>query len=296
MRIAKLPLRVSAEPHGRVRLTLRDGDVVATELTIDALQLCDGRGHQVSLGGVGNVATAPSHRRRGLARALLEHAVGRMQADGLDGSLLYGIDDFYDRLGWRSCGDERWVRIPLDVPLEWPAGGVVTRRLRLEDMSALILLHARLCAGQRGALTRVDGGRVWSRLDPAEVIVAERAGALVGWAWRGRGSVAERDTIARREPTASVWSELQAVDMPVARALVSAATQFTRESATERGRSYLLTGAGDDWPLRRAVRSGLIPGTLVDELRPAGGAMLQPFTPLAHGLGGDLYQSLADRF
>lgn len=297
--IAGLALVERDERHGRVRLVLEDhanGFVVdACALTIDPLDLHDGGGGLVRVGGIGNVATLESHRRRGLASRLLEVAVARMRRDGMVASLLYGIDGFYDRLGWRSCGDERWAHIPIESlrDHDWMAGSLV-RPMRPDDRPAVAALYERIAAGVPGAASR-GGGRAWSQLREPEVLIVEVAGAVQGWAWRGCGDVPERDQLARLHPDAVAYAELHAVDAGSMLALLAGVGE--RERAEHPAAVELVTGACEESTLRRVSRAGCFTNSLVDETRPTGGAMLLELDQDgSRSIDGTLYQFLPDRF
>lgn len=298
-----LVLEERIEARGRVRLALVstvDGEAVdACALTVDPLSLHDGRGGRVPVGGIGNVVTAQAHRRRGLASRLLRLAIDRMQADGAAASLLYGIDGFYERFGWRSCGDERWVHVTLDALGAAPGpSGHGARALREQDRGWMRRAYEHIAASTPGAASRGADGRAWSTLDPSEVTIVERDGKPVGWAWRGRGSVAERETMAAARPGASVWAELQAVDDDAMLAVIRVAIDRARSMGDEPGRTELVTGAPDTHPLRRLARAGRLACRFVDDIRPTGGAMLLPFTEAGEELlsAGGLFQFLPDRF
>jgi predicted N-acetyltransferase YhbS len=69
-------------------------------------------GVRLKVGGIGNVATDPTYRRRGLAQAILRAQTRWMRTAGYDVSLLFtGIQGFYEQLGWRS---RHGMRIQLD--------------------------------------------------------------------------------------------------------------------------------------------------------------------------------------
>jgi predicted N-acetyltransferase YhbS len=302
--VAGLTLVERAESHDRTRMALVDVDqagaqVDACTLTIDRLELHDGAGGLVRVDGIGNVATLESHRRRGLARELVYVAIERMRAAGASASLLYGIDDFYDPFGWRSCGDERWVHVPL---ARWTAPSLLpaftTRRMRPGDLDALRARYEHIATGVPGAAARTSG-RAWTMLEPAEVTLVERAGELVGWAWRGRGRIAERDAIEQRLPDhCAVFAELQAIDDEAMLAVLDAAVAVARDDVDRPSVAELVVGAGEQHPLRRLARASSLECRLVDEVRPHGGAMLLPFDPAGDALfaSGDLFQFTPDRF
>jgi predicted acetyltransferase len=57
----------------------------------------------IMAGGIGNVGTHPSYRKKGLASKLLREAVGLMKRRGYRISLLFTrIPDFYRKLGWKN--------------------------------------------------------------------------------------------------------------------------------------------------------------------------------------------------
>lgn len=286
------------EAHGRVRLALVDDagatSVEACWLTIDPLRLHDGVGGLLDLLGVGNVNTLPSHRRRGLATRLLEVAVERMRGAGVSGSLLYGIDGFYEQFGWRSFGDERWVDVAIER-IGVPDPELVVRPMVSADLPAVRAAHAAIAARIPGAEARASG-RAWEQLREAGADVVERRGGLVGWAWLGAGAVPERD--ARQERCGDdtlVFAELQAIDEQAMQAVLGAAAARSRVVAPAADR--LVTGAPEGHPLRQLARRGLVECRLVDEVRPRGGAMLLPFDPSAAALAAlEPYQFLPDRF
>jgi GNAT superfamily N-acetyltransferase len=297
---SQLALVEREEPRGRVRLALVDGRgaaaVDACELTIDPLTLHDGGGGLVPVGGIGNVATRPSHRRQGLATQLLEVAIERMRASDMAASLLYGIDGFYEPLGWRSCGDERWVQLPLDGWRDTPSSAARARALQAPDLPRIHELYEQLAAATPGAVHRT-GTHAWARLDPAEVDVVERDGDLVGWCWRGVGLPERDDAQSSRQRTVA-FAELQAVDQDAMLAVLDAAVARARRDEHVPDASALVTGADDTHLLRRLARLGLVEATLVDEVRPRGGPMLLAFDDRGRALlgRGDLYQFLPDRF
>ncbi len=79
-------------------------------------------GELVRAGLIDTVITHPDHRRRGLARRLLEEAIEAMRARGLAASLLYTVPgpvpyELYRSLGFRPHAEVAYLRRP-------PAPGV----------------------------------------------------------------------------------------------------------------------------------------------------------------------------
>ena len=303
-RVAGLALVEREELHGRVRHALVDTSngvsVDAAALTIDPLELSDGDGGTLRVDGIGNVFTLEDYRGRGLATQLLEVAIERMRTGGADGSLLYGIDGFYEPLGWRSCGDERWVTFEVDRGRaegeQSPAGShAVARAMVEDDRAAVRALYAGGAARTIGAVVRPDAGAAWSTLDPAEAVVVERDRELVGYAWRGRGTVS-RDIATRDMPGCTAFVELHATDIDAAWHLVHAARAFASSAGDELAHPRIVTGAPDGHPLRELARAGHLDAHLVDVVRPHGGVMLLPFTDAATAIAADSFQFLPDRF
>lgn len=292
-----LRLERRTEPHGRIRMALVDEtsgvQLDACALTIDPLELHDGAGGLVRVDGIGNVATLQSHRRRGLASALLRLAIEQMRSGDAAASLLYGIDHFYGPLGWRSCGDERWVRLRLDAWRAPVPTQVEVRAATVGDLPDLREQYEHVASSIPGAASR-RGTRTWDQFDPTGSVVAVRDGAVTGWAWRG-GDLPEVPGAERALPGARVFGELQAIDEDSMLALVHASCELVR---ADQGVEQLLIGAPDTHPLRRLAHHGALECALVDDVRPHGGPMLLPFDSDGEALlaRGDLYQFLPDRF
>ncbi len=301
--VAGLALVERVEAYGRVRLSLVDHSGGfsrdASTLTIDPLQLHDGNGGLVRVDGIGNVATLEAYRGQGLASELLEVAIERMRAGDAAGSLLYGIDGFYEPLGWHTCGDERWIAFDVSrgraEHAESPTGSRAhVRTMRDDDRASVMRLYERIAATTVGAVVRGSGARTWSLLDPEDVTIVERDEELVGWVWRGTGLDA-RTNMKSDLPGVAAFVELQAVDVDAAWHVVHAAR--ARVVASDEGSlARLVTGAPDGHALRELARSGWLNAHLVDVVRPHGGAMLLPFSDDATRVAHGTYQFLPDRF
>ena len=59
-------------------------------------------GRHLLMGGIGGVATHPAHRRKGLARRLLEDATVYMRKKKYDLSVLFGEPAIYEKSGWQT--------------------------------------------------------------------------------------------------------------------------------------------------------------------------------------------------
>jgi GNAT superfamily N-acetyltransferase len=121
-----------ATPWGRAHLTRfalsERGEVQASAkvYTLDATL----DGQSIRVAGIGAVFTQPAHRRRGAAKALLEHLLERASADGADVALLFSeIDpEYYARLGFSPIAtSEQQIRViestRYGAPATWVRAG-----------------------------------------------------------------------------------------------------------------------------------------------------------------------------
>ncbi|MCW2922422.1 MAG: hypothetical protein JWL76_2296 [Thermoleophilia bacterium] len=301
--VAGLALVEREEAHGRVRLALVDHaggfSRDATALTIDRLELYDGHGGTERIDGIGNVATLEAYRGRGLASELLDVAIERMRSGDAAGSLLYGIDGFYEPFGWKSCGDERWVTFEVACGRAERAASPDGSRGRAramtdEDRAIVADLYEQIASGTVGAISRTGDVRTWSMLDPSDVSIVERDGAIVGWAWRGTGLDA-RTNVQNDLPGTAAFVELQAVDIDAAWHVVHAARDMVA-GGSEGSLTRLATGAPEGHPLRELVRAEWMDAQLIDVVRPHGGAMMLPFSDDADRVANGTYQFMPDRF
>ena len=88
---------------------VRDGQVVSnTFITIEKVQFS---GELLDVGMVDTVMTHPDHRRRGLARRVLEAAIAFVQEKQLDASQLYTAADSMPQRFYESMGYREYVRV-----------------------------------------------------------------------------------------------------------------------------------------------------------------------------------------
>ena len=78
---------------------LQDGHVVANVVSTAALSI---RVSRLTMGGIGHVATHPDFRGQVLSIALPNEAIGLMRQRLPPVPALYGINEFYARLGWTT--------------------------------------------------------------------------------------------------------------------------------------------------------------------------------------------------
>ena len=172
--------------------------------------------YRPALAWIGMVLVDADHRRRGVGRALFEHAMAALESRGIR---TIGLDatplgkELYDRLGYVDvCRLERCVgSVPDPAPI---AGGV--RLLRSEDLPAVAAFDARAFGADRRRVLES-----LARDHPEGCFVAERAGALAGYLLSRPGARARHlgPLVARDSATAEAlaraalrpWSGGQAV-------------------------------------------------------------------------------------
>lgn len=138
------------------------------------------------MGGIGAVVTAPEHRGRGYARALMQDTVDYLTAQGFDLTCLSGIPDFYHRFGYATVMPYRLmrVRVPDALALSSP---LIVRLLVPADGPSLAPLYDRCWRGRVGALIRDEATWRWQLNVTQQVDVAVDASNRVrGYAVHGR--------------------------------------------------------------------------------------------------------------
>jgi predicted N-acetyltransferase YhbS len=179
------------------------------------------RGTDVSLGGIGSVATAPSHRGRGLATELLERAIAEMCRRGMEISLLFStIVDLYGPLGWLSVPQKR-VSFHRNTA---PTGAGRERSYRAGDREGVERLYVAYSESLETSTVRDgtywDGQLRYAGNPDEEFRVAERDGSVVAYARRVR--LYGQDVVMEyaREPEATeelagILAGLAASDRPL---------------------------------------------------------------------------------
>ncbi|CAM3717581.1 GNAT family N-acetyltransferase [Alicyclobacillus pomorum] len=111
----------------------------------------------VRMGGIGNVATRPDYRGRGLARAILNAQIHWMSENGFAVSALYtGIPDFYEALGWRIAPREMLVveGPALATLAAEPSAPYEVNPYRASDAEEVCRLYEAFNAGRPGSRIR----------------------------------------------------------------------------------------------------------------------------------------------
>jgi predicted GNAT family N-acyltransferase len=138
----------------RVAVNQQDGQIVSS-CRVFLRQLStgmtvDGHVKTVSAGGIGEVCTDPSHRRKGLSKALLQNAIAIMKERQLHVSLLHAAPEFfpvYEQSCGYSCSNSQWVNVEVNVAklYSWTdASTMVVRKAKFpQDSEQLHPLHQR---------------------------------------------------------------------------------------------------------------------------------------------------------
>lgn len=86
----------------------------STFAVTDFTQFFDG--NQVKMGGIGGVATLPSHRRKGGIRGIFQAALADMYENGYDFSYLYPFSTaYYRKFGYENCVNRSFVTVDLGL-------------------------------------------------------------------------------------------------------------------------------------------------------------------------------------
>lgn len=279
----------SCESATRERLELQraDGRVVCS-LTIDRMLAYGDSGETIIVNGIGNVFTDEEFRKQGYAAQLMREAVSRQKQGDADISLLYGIDHFYHRFGYESCGEEQWLTVKVSDTLP-AAPTAILRNYKPDDLAAIENIFESVSCATPGSVRRI-GALIWNSLndspDENKLRVVEINKVLVGYVWAG----AEHgfcDDAEREHPSTFIPSEVMCVDSHEAAATtLHCALNWAREMNLE----FVRIAAPATHPVTQ-----LGVGHFVREDRPNGGMMA---LSLRDNIAApeDWYQFLPDRF
>jgi GNAT superfamily N-acetyltransferase len=140
----------------------------------------------LKVGGIGNVATLPEFRRRGLAQQLLRRQCRYMFKQGYDLSLLMtGINSFYEQLGWRTVQDPEWVADAAALRTASSPGSSRIRRYHEDDLDQVSSIYDNrndeMIAPRQRTKAYWRGQSLWQAVRPEQFLVAEESGRIVAF-------------------------------------------------------------------------------------------------------------------
>jgi predicted acetyltransferase len=179
--------------------------------------------------GVGGVAIAPTHRKRGLASRLLVAGFEHARERGDVGSALFPFRAaFYEGLGYGLAGEAHQYQVP---PMLLPDDKKERMRVRLvdgeEDAAAMRDIYREAARNlQTGQIDRTERtwGKSWGRDDLAAVL------------YRGESGEAEGYAIVRYR-----------ADLPVDRRFIEVEERVWLTLGAQRGIYAWLSTLGDQW-------------------------------------------------
>ena len=197
---------------------------------------------RVGVDGIGGVWTEEDCRNRGHARRVLDEAVRRMWGGQAALSMLFGIPDFYEKVGYTTAGPGISVHLTELSHVTEPPRGWTVRPCTPTDLPAIHRLYERGTASAVGAIVREPEGRVWSALRKVAEeasgdecrVVGDPNGVVSGYVWRGR-DFWPVDT-EEEAPDALAIGEVVADGPAAADALVGACVAWANEESGRRPR------------------------------------------------------------
>jgi predicted acetyltransferase len=94
----------------------------------------------ISIAGIAGVGTNNEHRKRGLALRVLQRSLQLMQEEGYDASFLFGIEDFYHKVGFATCMPEHGFAVDTRVA-ESIQASLRTRPMKAADRRAVRTIY-----------------------------------------------------------------------------------------------------------------------------------------------------------
>lgn len=165
---------------------------------------------QVRMAGIAGVHTDRQHRMKGYMRQLFADTVNYMVDEGYDVSMLFGIENFYNKWGYATCLAKSRVDVKTrdaEAAAAEAADNSLTRRpIGEEDMPAVIELFEATNALRTGTLIRdpedykkFEKGSHWDTRAES-CLWEDDAGVLIGYAvWDRRDKAVKVVELAARE-------------------------------------------------------------------------------------------------
>lgn len=141
---------------------------------------------ELRVGGIGNVATRPEFRKRGLAQSILRLQSAYMKAQGYDLSLLMtGINPFYEKIGWHTLSHPTITAARTALKRTEIAGAYRIRAFEAGDLDQVMEIYEETNAGTIGPMVRTKaywlGQTEWKAVRPDHFLVAENNGNIVAY-------------------------------------------------------------------------------------------------------------------
>ncbi|UPA24635.1 GNAT family N-acetyltransferase [Shinella oryzae] len=203
----------------------------------------------VRAAGLQSGAVRPSHRGRGLYRAVMEAALDHCNAEGFEAVvLLTDTPALYEKHGFRPLPQHRFAGVP-------PTGGraFATRRLHLANEADLTLL-SRLLDGRAPVSDRFAPLRQKemflfnaSLMPDLKLDLLEEAGAVVAWQADGEGNVDILDIVGTRMPAlADILASLDVTPQRVTVHFAPDHLAWDGEAIADDGEMVLMLRGPDD--------------------------------------------------
>ena len=241
-------------------------------------------GHAVVRAGiVGHVFTLETRRGEGLGRIVMDDTLLRMEARRHDIAFLFGIPHYYYKFGYTTV--QHYYGTTLDLSRRQPprVAGMSGRRMRRQDLAAVMRLYERDNAARTGAFVRAR--HYWTLGAAARgmnqgILCVDDRGRPAGYAKWGGEFFHARLVAADLLERALVVPEAAAPDPEAAGALLRELACV----AARRGRSALIFLGPPDHPVSAAMYG--LGGQHRRALVPAGGvqARILRFMPLMEKL------------
>lgn len=118
----------------------------------------------VRMGGLAAVLTEPSHRGNGYAKMALERSIEFMDESGFDVSVLFGIGDFYEKVGYIPAIPDYEVSIDVsDIKCEGVDG---FKEMKEEDLDKVLEFYHSSNENRTGAILRPKDAWKWMHRKP----------------------------------------------------------------------------------------------------------------------------------
>jgi predicted N-acetyltransferase YhbS len=130
----------SQPERGGVTILCRDGEPIS-KIGVFHSRVSMGGVH-LEVASIGDVATHPDYRRRGLATRLLEHCKSRLTEEGARLMLISGMGELYTRVGCVTAQDHAFFTLkPDQVESGSGEAGIGVRRLARKDLPTCARLY-----------------------------------------------------------------------------------------------------------------------------------------------------------